>query len=353
MKQQLEQFRGKKVFVTGHTGFKGSWMIALLNQLGAIIKGYALAPIHSQELFEAVDGANICESVIGNIKDQKSLEEAILTFKPDFIFHLAAQPLVRASYSSPSETFAVNVLGTSYLLEAALKLENPCKIIVITTDKVYENKETSIYYSESDALGGYDPYSTSKACAELVSTSFIRSFLSNTKTHSIATARAGNVIGGGDFSEDRILPDFIRSVQSEENLIIRNPNAVRPWQHVLEPLLGYLMLALKINTKENVSNTYNFGPLEKDHLQVIDLIQHAISYIQKGSYQVVPNNVLHEANQLRLNIQAAQNDLNWHPIYSAKQAIELTMDWYFSSDKKQTINEQIKQFLDATQKNGY
>jgi CDP-glucose 4,6-dehydratase len=351
MKQQLEQFRNKKVFVTGHTGFKGSWMIAMLHQLGANIKGFALTPTHSAELFETIDGNTICESIIGNIKDQALLEKEILSFQPDFIFHLAAQPLVRASYSAPSETFAVNVLGTSFLLEAALKLTNPCTIIVITTDKVYENKETSIYYTEKDTLGGYDPYSTSKACAELVSTSFIRSFLSKDTKHTITTARAGNVIGGGDFSEDRIIPDFIRSIQKEESLIIRNPHAVRPWQHVLEPILGYLMLALKKAANQTIGNAYNFGPQEKDHLKVVDLIKHAIDYTQKGNFKIIPNDDLHEANQLRLSIDAAKNDLNWIPMYSAKKAIELTMDWYFSADKKVTITEQIKHFLDAVEEN--
>lgn len=341
----LRDFKGKKVFVTGHTGFKGSWLIAILHHLGAHVKGYGLEPLHSKDIFDAIEGNLICDSVIANVKDQKCLEAEILSFQPDFVFHLAAQPLVRESYSDPSETYAVNVLGTSYLLQSVLKLENPCTAIVITTDKVYENKETSIYYSENDILGGYDPYSTSKACAELVTTSFIRSFLSKDSIHCFATARAGNVIGGGDFSTDRIIPDLIRSIEQNTILEIRNPSAVRPWQHVLEPLIGYLKLALSKQNNYSLLPSYNFGPSEKDHLEVEELIKLAIEHSSKGKYIVKKTDQLHEANQLKLNIAAAKQDLDWYPCYSASEAIRLTMDWYFSQNKKETTYLQIKHYL--------
>lgn len=346
----LSDFNGKKVFVTGHTGFKGSWLIAMLHQLGASVKGYALAPLYSKELFDAIEGSRICESMIADVKDQQRLEAEIHAFQPDFVFHLAAQPLVRESYTDPSETFAVNVLGTSYLLQAILKLENPCTAIIVTTDKVYENKEKNSYYSESDVLGGYDPYSTSKACAELVTTSFVRSFLSES-AHRFTTARAGNVIGGGDFSKDRIIPDLIRSITQNKVLELRNPSAVRPWQHVLEPLTGYLQLALLTQKYDSLAGSYNFGPVEKDHIAVEQLVKLAIAAVNKGNYLVKKTDHLHEANQLRLDISAAKNDLNWFPRYNAEKAIELTMEWYFSTDKKACTYRQINQYLDEIYRN--
>jgi CDP-glucose 4,6-dehydratase len=348
----LSAYKGKKVFVTGHTGFKGSWLLAILHHLGATVKGYSLEPEHSKELFETIQGSQICEHVIGNITNQEKLSHEIETFQPDFIFHLAAQPLVRESYAFPSETFLVNVVGTSYVLEVALKLKNACTVIVITTDKVYENKETEIQYNEEDVLGGHDPYSTSKACAELVTRSFIRSFINDKSVCSFTTARAGNVIGGGDYSENRIVPDFVRSIQENATLELRYPHAVRPWQHVLEPLVGYLKLGLfKANKKQQLKDAYNFGPEEKDQIEVVELIQKAIGYLKKGEYRFLGKETLHEAGQLRLNIDAAWNDLSWKPIYDAEKAIQLSMDWYFSEDKVKTTYEQIKNYLNAVERN--
>lgn len=346
----LRDFKGKKVFVTGHTGFKGSWLIAMLYQLGAQVKGYALEPLYSKELFDIIEGSRISDSIIADIKDQKRLESEISAFQPDFVFHLAAQSLVRESYTDPSETFEVNVMGTSYLLQAVLKLVHPCTTIVITTDKVYENKEKAIYYSENDVLGGYDPYSTSKACAELVTSSFIRSFAAQS-VHCFATARAGNVIGGGDFSKDRIIPDLIRSIEQNAPLELRNPGAIRPWQHVLEPLTGYLQLALLTKSDYSLAHSYNFGPNEKDHLEVEELVKTAIAVVEKGSYLIKKTDDLHEANQLRLNISAAKKDLNWFPRYNAEQAIQYTMEWYFSPDKKTCTFRQINHYLDEVHKN--
>lgn len=352
MELGLSSYKGKKVFVTGHTGFKGSWLLAILHHLGAKVKGYALEPEHSKELFETIQGSQICEHIIGNITDQAKLKHEIETYQPDFIFHLAAQPLVRDSYAIPSETFLVNVIGTSYVLETALKLSNPCTVIVITTDKVYENKETGVQYIEEDVLGGYDPYSTSKACAELVTRSFIRSFINDKSLCSFTTVRAGNVIGGGDYSINRIVPDFVRSIQQNTTLELRYPHAVRPWQHVLEPLNGYLKLGLfKANKKQHLKDAYNFGPEEKDQIEVVELIQKAIAYLNKGSYSFLNEETLHEAGQLRLNIDAAWKDLAWKPIYDAQKAIQLSMDWYFSEDKTKTTYEQIKNYLDAVERN--
>jgi CDP-glucose 4,6-dehydratase len=352
MELGLSSYKGKKVFVTGHTGFKGSWLLAMLHHLGAIVKGYSLEPEHSKELFESIHGSQICEHVIGNITNQEKLSHEIEAFQPDFIFHLAAQPLVRESYAIPSETFLVNVIGTSYVLEAALKLSNPCAVIVITTDKVYENKETGIQYSEEDVLGGHDPYSTSKACAELVTRSFIRSFLTEKSVCSFTTVRAGNVIGGGDYSVNRIVPDFVRSIQQKTTLELRYPHAVRPWQHVLEPLVGYLKLGLlKANNILDLKDAYNFGPEEKDQIEVVELIQKAIAYLSKGSFSFLEGETLHEAGQLRLNIDSAWKDLAWKPIYDAEKAIHLSMDWYFSQDKERTTYDQIKNYLDAVERN--
>jgi CDP-glucose 4,6-dehydratase len=327
-------------------------LLAILHHLGAVVKGYSLEPEHSKELFDTIKGSDICEHIIGNITNQEKLSNEILKFQPDFIFHLAAQPLVRESYSIPSETYLVNVVGTSYLLEAALKLENPCTVIVITTDKVYENKETGVQYMEDDVLGGYDPYSTSKACAELVTRSFIRSFLHKDLHCSFSTVRAGNVIGGGDYSVNRIVPDFVRSIQQNLALELRYPHAVRPWQHVLEPLVGYLKLGvLKAQKKQVLKDAYNFGPEEKDQIEVVELIQKAITYLKKGNYSFLKGESLHEAGQLRLNIDAAWNDLAWKPIYDAEKAIQLSMDWYFSDNKEKTTYEQIKNYLDAVERN--
>jgi CDP-glucose 4,6-dehydratase len=244
-------FRGKKVFLTGHTGFKGSWMLALLKQLGAVTTGYALAPDTNElALYNVIRGDEACNSIIADIRDKAVLNASIIQAQPDIIFHFAAQPLVRYSYTNPIETFEVNTLGTANVLDAIKLLDKKCSVVIITTDKVYENKEWDYPYRETDRLGGYDPYSASKAAAEIVVDSYRNSFFNtahfNTHQKSVATARAGNVIGGGDFSADRIIPDIIRALQNNKVINIRNPNAVRPWQHVLEPIAGYLLLAKKL-----------------------------------------------------------------------------------------------------------
>ncbi|MEO8111873.1 MAG: CDP-glucose 4,6-dehydratase [Ginsengibacter sp.] len=333
--QSLENFyKGKKVFVTGHTGFKGAWFITWLHQLGAEIKGYALEPENKEAIYNIISPFVSHESIIADIRNLEKLAKEISDFKPDFIFHLAAQALVRRSYSSPSETFDVNVTGTANVLEAVVKADHTCTIIIVTTDKVYENKEHHIAYKEGDRLGGYDPYSASKACAEIVVQSFSKSFFSKEINQDqqkyLATVRAGNVIGGGDFSADRIVPDIIKHLKTGEKIPVRNPTAIRPWQHVLEPLGGYLLAGGLINSHAHkLSAAYNFGPELNDHLTVGELVEAAIENWGSGSWiDVSEKNQPHEAGILKLNIDLAKKELQWHPKLDSATAIQWTIDWY-------------------------
>ena len=352
MQQFLSYYKGKKVFITGHTGFKGAWFMACLHLAGAKIKGYALAPDYENGLFDILSPMEIGESIIADIRDKKKLEQEIISFQPDFIFHLAAQPLVRKSYEIPAETFEVNTIGTANVLEVATKLSGKCTIVIITTDKVYENKEQHILYTENDNLGGYDPYSASKACAELVVSSFRNSFFNVKKYQqhhkAVASARAGNVIGGGDWSSDRIIPDLLRSLQKSQLIDVRNPNAVRPWQHVLEPLSGYLQLGVLLDKQSTVfSGAYNFGPLSNDHLTVRELVEFAIENWGNGKWNDSsdPSHV-HEATLLKLDITKATTELNWIPKLSAKEAISWTIDWYKSNNKEAFTFQQIKDYFE-------
>lgn len=333
--ENLQQtYKGKKVFVTGHTGFKGSWLITWLHLLGASVKGYALQPENEKDIFTIVSPQLQLESIIADIRDKEKLQQEIISFQPDFIFHLAAQPLVRRSYQIPAETFEVNAIGTANLLEAVIHLQKKCSVVVITTDKVYENKERNKSYKEKNRLGGYDPYSASKACTEIVTQSFHRSFFNKNEyeTHqkSLASARAGNVIGGGDWNKDRIVPDIINHLKIKEPIPLRNPNAIRPWQHVLEPLAGYLLLAgLLDKSPQNLSPSYNFGPKNKDHLTVKKLVALALEKWGNGSWKDISDpSQLHEAGILKLNISLAKKELNWQPKLTSKEAIQWTIDWY-------------------------
>ena len=347
-----EHYRNKKVFVTGHTGFKGAWLTAMLHSFGAMVKGYALQPEHKQDIFNVLSPLNMCDSVIGDIRDKKKLESEILSFKPDYVFHLAAQPLVRKSYAIPAETFEVNVTGTANLLEAMTRLNERCSAVIITTDKVYENKEQDVLYQETDRLGGYDPYSASKACAELVISSFRNSFFNPKKfsqhQKAIAAARAGNVIGGGDWNEDRLMPDIVRSLQQNTTIALRNPNAVRPWQHVLEPLAGYLMLAAKLNMNSVPSPAYNFGPLPGDHLTVKELVSTAIGHWGHGNWKDISENTQpHEAQLLQLDIQLAARELSCTPKLTSTEAVRWTLDWYKQPMERQAefTLQQIEKYL--------
>jgi len=346
-------YKDKKIFITGHTGFKGSWLTALLHQSGAIIRGYSLAPEYENSLFDRLQPLHIIESVIADIRDKKRLKNELNSFQPDYIFHLAAQPLVRRSYAIPAETFEVNVAGTANILECLITLNKQCTAIIITTDKVYENKEQDILYKETDALGGYDPYSTSKACTELTVNSFRSSFFNphNISGHkkALATARAGNVIGGGDWSMDRILPDIVRALIKNEIIQVRNPNAVRPWQHVLEPLSGYLLLGILLNENPaRYSGAYNFGPFPKDHLDVKSFVGLAINLWGSGSWKDISNpSEVHEAELLKLDMTKAMKELGWRPKLDAAKAIEWAINWYNQPANMQAgfIFEQIKNYL--------
>ena len=339
-------YQGKKVFVTGHTGFKGAWLVACLHEMGAIPKGYALAPTYENGLFGILEPLKIGESVIADIRDRQKLKDEILSFQPDFIFHLAAQPLVRRSYEIPAETFDVNVTGTANLLEATASLQKKCSVVVITTDKVYENKEQDILYKETDTLGGYDPYSASKACAELVVNSFRKSFFNpandTQNKPSLASVRAGNVIGGGDWNKDRLVPDIVKSLMLPEVIKVRNPKAVRPWQHVLEPIAGYLQLGkLLYESPERYAQAYNFGPVPGDHLSVQEFVETAILSWGVGAWEDVSDPAQpHEAGLLKLDISKAMNELNWEPKLSASLAIEWTLNWY-----KKTLDKQASYTL--------
>lgn len=327
-------YQNKKIFLTGHTGFKGSWLLAWISSLGAIVKGYSLKPAYEDCLFNLIKNKIEFESEFADIRDKERLEKSILEFQPDIIFHLAAQPLVRRSYQIPSETFEVNVVGTCNVLEAVKKMEKKCTIICITTDKVYENKEQFYHYKEEDTLGGYDPYSASKAACEIAINSFRNSFFNREKYNqhqkAIISARAGNVIGGGDYSEDRIVPDIVKALQKNKVIDVRNPDAVRPWQHVLEPLDGYLKLAkIAFENYQSASNSYNFGPLKNDHLPVKIFVETAIKCWGNGEWRNTSNEAnVHEAGLLMLDITKATTELSWHPKINSKQAIEWTMDWY-------------------------
>jgi CDP-glucose 4,6-dehydratase len=353
MENLVNTYKNKKIFLSGHTGFKGSWMLAWLHLLGCQIKGYSLTPEHSEDLYNVIDGDDLCQSVIADIRDKQRLENEILDFQPDFVFHLAAQPLVRRSYNDPITTYETNVMGTAYLLEAVKKLKKPCSVILITTDKVYENKEWVYPYRENDRLGGYDPYSASKAAAELIISSYRNSFF-NPDTYTshqkgIAVARAGNVIGGGDWSEDRLIPDIIKALKANEKIVVRNPNAVRPWQHVLEPIKGYLQLGAKLAEQPvKFSQAYNFGPYMADTLTVGEVVQKAIAIWGGGEIEIQQNKLApHEAGLLKLDINKAVNDLEWRPRLNAEQAITNTIEWYKTflkgemADMKSFVNNQI------------
>ena len=350
MEDLVDIFNGKKVFITGHTGFKGSWMTKWLSMIGSNVRGYALTPENSYDLFNTAEIESCCNSIISNVLDIEKLRFELNDFQPDFVFHLAAQPLVRLSYDVPIETFNVNVIGTANVLEVIRGLEKPVVAVMITTDKVYENIEQDYYYKESDRLGGYDPYSASKAAAELVISSYRNSFFNNSEYQShqksIASARAGNVIGGGDWAKDRIVPDIVRALNSNQAVEVRNPSAVRPWQHVLEPISGYLHLAAQMSKNPlQFNSSWNFGPYADDTYTVEDLVKISIDKWGAGSYKFPHlNNAPHEAGLLKLDIEKSIAELLWKPKLNSKQAIEWTLDFYKSKDAKNYIEKQIKEY---------
>lgn len=321
-------YKGKKVFLTGHTGFKGSWLALWLTQLGAEVCGYSLSPNTTPSLFNELDIQNkISISTIGNILDTEKLNNTVANFQPDIIFHLAAQPLVRLSYAEPVLTYQTNVIGTLNVLEAARKCSSVRAFVNITTDKCYENREIHRGYKEDEPMGGHDMYSSSKGCVEIMSSSYRRSFLEN--SYAMATARAGNVIGGGDWALDRLIPDCIRGINHGADIEIRNPVAIRPWQHVLEPLSGYLLLGQKLmEDGPKYADGFNFGPNEDSVLTVAEVAKRVTNFYGKGNVIIGDKSPLHEAGLLMLNIEKAKRILGWHPSYTANEAIQKTVEWY-------------------------
>ena len=324
-------YAGKTVFVTGHTGFKGSWLCEWLLQLGAEVAGYSLPPRTRPALFEQLHLAPRLKHHLGDVRDGSKLGRAIKQAKPDFVFHLAAQPLVRESYARPVETFDTNVMGTVNVLDALRGLKRPCAAVCITTDKCYENREWLYGYREEDPLGGHDPYSASKAAAEITISSYRRSFF---QAHAvkIASARAGNVIGGGDWAVDRIVPDCIRSLQKGRAIAVRRPHATRPWQHVLEPLSGYLWLGAQMSQRSTLNpqlcSAFNFGPAHESNRTVADLVVEVLKHWPGRWEDQSDSKAVHEAGLLQLATDKAQTLLGWSPVWNFPTAIEQTVKWY-------------------------
>lgn len=344
-------YRGKKVFLTGHTGFKGSWLALWLNLLGAKVCGYSLAPNTNPSMFYELGIENKIEkSIIGDILDEKLLNSAICDFEPDIVFHLAAQPLVRTSYKEPVLTYQTNVIGTLNLLIAANNCKSTQAFVNVTTDKCYENKELEKAFSEDSPLGGYDMYSSSKACSEILSSSFRNSYLKEEGKMALATSRAGNVIAGGDWAQDRLIPDCIRAINDNKMIEIRNPNSIRPWQHVLDALYGYLLLGKKLLSEgKKFADAYNFGPDEAETLNVLDVAQNICRLYGKGQIKEDKSKHPYEAKTLILSTAKAKETLGWTPIYTNIEAIEKTVLWYKNFYEKKcnmydfTIN-QIKEY---------
>jgi CDP-glucose 4,6-dehydratase len=347
-------YRGQRVFVTGHTGFKGGWLVTWLKAMGAQVTGFALPPHNPPSFFDAARVADGIEHVTGDIRGLPAVFSAIAKAQPSIVFHMAAQPLVRRSYQDPVSTYASNVMGTVHVLEAVRQVASVRAVVVVTSDKCYENREWIWGYRENEAMGGFDPYSSSKGCAELVTAAYRRSFFSNGQT-AVATARAGNVIGGGDWSDDRLIPDIVRAVLKNEAVVIRNPSAVRPWQHVLEPLSGYLLLAQRLVEGSGPwADAWNFGPNPGDDITVEDLARQALAFWRRGELVVHSDpNAPHEAGILRLDSSKAGSRLGWRPTLSVQQAVEWTIEWYRTwADKPETMEvktrEQIERFVRAS-----
>lgn len=341
----------KKVLITGHTGFKGSWLSLWLQRLGANLVGFSLPPPTPLNLFTLAKVADGMQSIIGDLRDFNRVLEVVGQSKPDIIIHMAAQPLVRYSYQAPIETYATNVMGTVHLLEAARQTNSVKTIVNVTTDKCYENKEWERGYTENDPLGGHDPYSNSKACAELVTHAFRNSYFSNHSPIALASVRAGNVIGGGDWARDRLIPDILHACLNKEAVILRNPNSTRPWQHVLEPLSGYLLLAEKLYTSpDQYAEGWNFGPNEEDVKPVHWITDFIFKHWQHPySWQQDKNPQPHEARYLKLDCTKAKNKLNWHPRWNLERGLTETVNWYKAYETKQNMQDvtldQINRFI--------
>ncbi len=335
--------KGKSVLVTGHTGFKGSWLALWLHELGAHVTGFALPPNTEPNHFDLIELTNLIHHIEGDIRDLQAVTQAFDRAKPEIVFHLAAQPLVRDSYDDPKTTFDTNIGGTVNVLEAIRHCPSVKAAVIVTSDKCYENREWVWGYRENDPMGGHDPYSASKGATEIVCTAYFRSYF-NKNGHGphlgFATARAGNVIGGGDWAKDRIIPDCIRALSKGEPIRIRNPHATRPWQHVLDPLSGYLLLAQRLaENPERFSGSWNFGPVEGGQISVIELAEKFIKAWGGGTIETPPseNKAPHEAHLLKLCIDKAMHELHWKPTLDSESAIDWTVEWYKAWHNKNSI----------------
>lgn len=336
-------WKDKKVFLTGHSGFKGAWLSLWLTSMGAKVTGYALAPNTVPNLFDVLTIDSLVEqSHIADIRNLDALQKAMSDARPEIVIHMAAQPLVRQSYTDPVDTYATNVMGTVHVLESCRSILSVCATVIVTTDKCYENREWDWGYRESDAMGGYDPYSSSKGCAELVTSAFRQSYFSSTNSsNSVASARAGNVIGGGDWSRDRLIPDAIKAFEKNKRLIIRNPLATRPWQHVLEPLSGYLILAQALYEEGlPFASSWNFGPRDEDNRTVQDVVELLLS--EWGSafpVEMDSSERCYEANLLKLDCSKARTKLGWTPRWGLESAIEQIVEWQRAFQASENMQE--------------
>jgi len=354
-------WQDRRVLITGHTGFKGSWLALWLARLGAKVTGYALAPPTTPNLFKLVDVGSYVHSIVGDVRDLEQIRRVLRGAKPEIIIHMAAQSLVRESYRSPLDTIATNVMGTVNLLEAVRHASDVRAVVVVTSDKCYENREQVAGYRESDPMGGHDPYSSSKGAAELITSSYRRSFFHAPGHPAIATARAGNVIGGGDFATDRLIPDCIRATETTRPVSIRNPESIRPWQFVLEPLAGYLHLAQRLAQDGfRYGGAWNFGPLEDEPHTVRWLCDRFAAMLAVRVNKPFGVNLdhhegdQHEASYLRLDISKAREKLNWHPVLSLDDAVAMTAAWYAEylngGDVPRMTADQIEQFQALTRR---
>lgn len=350
-------WKGKRVLLTGHTGFKGSWLSLWLQSMGAQVVGYALNPPTDPSLFDAADVAKGMISIIGDIRDLEHLSRVFAEHQPEIVIHMAAQPLVRYSYIEPVETYSTNVMGTVNLLEAVRSTKGVKAVVNVTTDKCYENREWAWGYRENEAMGGYDPYSSSKGCAELVTAAYRNSYFHSDKYKehgvAIASARAGNVIGGGDWADDRLIPDIMRAISASEPVNIRNPHAIRPWQHVLEPLAGYLVLAQKLCEEGAAcAEGWNFGPNDEDAKPVQWIVEKLTrSWGDGASWVVDGSEHPHEAHYLKLDCSKAKSRLNWHPRWNLEEALAAIVEWQRAYRDGKAIKsitmEQIRRYVNA------
>ena len=345
----LDFFKGKNVFITGHTGFKGAWLSKIMLMAGARLSGYSLEPDSGESLYHLLKLSQDMNSVIGDIRDIDSLNKALKEAKPEIVLHLAAQPLVRASYEDPVYTYATNVMGTVNLLDCLKAMDNVKSVLNVTTDKVYENKEWVYGYRECDNLNGYDPYSNSKSCSELVTHSYKKAFFDATDI-AVSTARAGNVIGGGDFSKDRIMPDCVKAAGLKKPIIVRNPNSTRPYQHVLEPLAAYLLILKSQNEDRSKEGVFNVGPEDADCVTTGILVDIFCKTWGEGmTWENVSDGGPHEANFLKLDCSKIKAELDWKPVLNIEEAVKLTVEWYKAyeegSNYIEVIEKQIKAYF--------